>query len=392
MAVDKIAESLDKLRRLREKHGFRAETLIPDLALIGLADDVIDAAEEALNLVTGPRPHRAWAMVRIAFEAAQRLIVLATDDHYIELGTRAWLYYVGKDEALRPEGDPRTALLDRRNTIIDAWALRYPEAKVIVETELGNLRKIRRPDNFLGRDMADAVADAYAKLARIAGTEPRPDAAKVEREAYRVLCRDAHACIRLEPRSLEIDSDGFVEVIRHERAKTETEEGVAAGLGGALGDAITALTFRTAVRDVEKLKRVREAANAHEGHVRPQFRRDFGLYLIERGLAHASQVFTTVELHNIAVLPDTTVSSSTTIGVDGEIYMASFDFKGDCADQILEQLRIAYPALQVPERISGEHRICHLPQPYVVGLVAAVAYFHHNSEDKFAPLLVSKVF
>jgi|ERR1051325_426208 hypothetical protein len=97
MAVDNLTESLDNLRRLRQKHGFRAETLIPDLALIGLADDTIDAAEEALNLVTGPRPHRAWAMVRIAFEAAQRLIVLATDDHYIELGTRAWLYYVGKD-------------------------------------------------------------------------------------------------------------------------------------------------------------------------------------------------------------------------------------------------------------------------------------------------------
>jgi hypothetical protein len=79
------------------------------------------------------------------------------------------------------------------------------------------------------------------------------------------------------------------------------------------------------------------------------------------------------------------------MSVDGEIFMASFDFKGDCADQILELLREAYPGVELPQRVSGEHRICHLPQPYV-GLAAEVAYFHHNDEDKFAPLLVSKIF
>jgi len=83
--------------------------------------------------------------------------------------------------------------------------------------------------------------------------------------------------------------------------------------------------------------------------------------LLEHGLAHASQLFTSVELHNIGVLPDTTVSTSTTMSVDGEIFMASFDFKGDCADQILELLREAYPGVELPERLSGEHRICHFP-------------------------------
>lgn len=49
------------------------------------------------------------------------------------------------------------------------------------------------------------------------------------------------------------------------------------------------------------------------------------------------------------------------MSVDGEIFMASFDFKGDCADQILELLREAYPGVELPERLSGEHRICHFP-------------------------------
>jgi hypothetical protein len=176
-----------------------------------------------------------------------------------------------------------------------AKSLRYPEAKAVVEAELAKLRKIKRLDNFLGQDMAEAVAEAYAKLAALARTEPRSDAAKVEREAYRVLCRDAHACIRLEPKGFNIDSDGFVEVVKHERNKTEMSDGVVAGLGGALGDAVMALTFRIAVRDAAKLNRIRQASNAHEGRVRPQFRRDFGLYLLEHGLAHASQVFTSVD-------------------------------------------------------------------------------------------------
>src|SRR5712671_2765753 len=96
-----LPPSIDGLRRLRQHHGVRAATLLPDLALIGLVDDTIDAAETALDLLEGARPYRAYAMVRVAFEAAQRLLVLATSDDYLHLGTRAWLYYQGKDEALR---------------------------------------------------------------------------------------------------------------------------------------------------------------------------------------------------------------------------------------------------------------------------------------------------
>lgn len=72
--------------------------------------------------------------------------------------------------------------------------------------------------------------------------------------------------------------------------------------------------------------------------------------------------------------------------------MATFDFKAECADQILQQLQDAYPGLALPQRVSGEHRICHLPEPFTATVAASVGYFRHNKEDKFVPLVVTKVF
>ena len=240
MSIEQVAKPLATLRQLRSLHGFRAETLVPDLAFIGLVDNTLEAVEEALQLVAGARPHRAYAMVRVAFEAAQRLLVLATAENYVKVGTRAWLYYVGKDEALRARTNSENVTGDYRDRIIQVWALRYKDAEAVVEAEMRNLRKNKRPDNFLGKDMADAVGAAYGVLAGAAGSNPPPDTVEATRNAYRALCRDTHACLRLEPRRVTIDSDGFVDVVRRERDVTEIEKAVAAGLTSALGEAVMA--------------------------------------------------------------------------------------------------------------------------------------------------------
>ena len=392
MSIQRVAKPLASLRQLRSMHGFRAETLVPDLAFIGLVDDTIEATEEALQLVVGPRPYRAYAMVRVAFEVAQRLLVLATAQDYVHLGTRAWLYYVGKDQSLRTRTDSKNLIEDYRDQIIQSWALRYKDAEAVVEAEMEILRKRKGPDNFLGKDMADAVGDAYAVLARAAGTVPPPNVVEVTRDAYRALCRDTHACLRLEPRGLTIDSDGFVDVVQQERKVNEIEEAVASGLSSALGEAVMAINFRIARRRDANVAAIRSAASEYVGGVREGFRRDFGLYLLEQGLAQATQMFTGIPLFNIGVLPDGTVSSSTTIGVEEEVFMATFDFKGGCGDQILQQVRDAYPDLDLPQRVSGEHRVCHLPEPFLATVAASVGYFRHNKEDKFVPLVVTKVF
>ena len=153
-----------------------------------------------------------------------------------------------------------------------------------------------------------------------------------------------------------------------------------------------AINFRIARRRDANVAAIHSAASEYVGGVREGFRRDFGLYLLEQGLAQATQMFTGIPLFNIGVLPDGTVSSSTTIGVEEEVFMATFDFKGGCADQILQQVRDAYPNLDLPQRVSGEHRVCHLPEPFLLTVAASVGYFRHNKEDKFVPLVVTKVF
>jgi len=385
-----IIGRLDQLRKLRSLHGFRAETLVPDLAFIGLVDDVLDASEEALNLIAGPRPYRAYAMVRIAFEAAQRLLVLATADDYVHLGTRAWLYYVGKDESLGVPTDPKSSN-DSRDQIIETWASRFKEAQEVVTEEMSALKKIKRPDNFLGRDMAEAGATAYAILAKTNHVDCPDDVAGVTRTAYRSLCRDTHACLRLEPRGIRIDSDGFVDVVKREYNTTLIREGVLTGLSSSIGEAIMAVSFRMTQRRKAILEALRSEVAEHPGPSSKQFRRDFGIFLIEEGLAHATQAFTEVSLYNIGVLPDGTVSSSTTIGVKDEIFMATFDFKGEWADKILDLLRRAFPDISLPDRDAGDPSICRLPVPFTATIMASVGYFRHNSHDDFVPLVVSSV-
>jgi len=331
-------------------------------------------------------------MVRIAFEAAQRLLALATAEDYIHLGTRAWLYYVQKDAALAIREGAADATEDQRKNIIEVWSFRFKDAELVVQTELANLRKIKRPDNFLGKDMAEAVRDAYAVFARAANGDSPSDVAEVTRSAYRALCRDTHACLRLEPRGITIDSDGFVDVVKRERNISDIQEGVASGLASALGEAVMAVDFRIAQRRSANLSAIRSAASNHAGNVHEHFRPDFGLFILDQGLAHARQMFPGVQLFHVAVLPDCTVSSSTTLSVDDKVFMATFDFKGACADKILQQLRDAYPDVELPDRVSGKHHICHLPEPFTATVAAEVGNFQHNNEDKFVPLIVTKVF
>lgn len=386
-----IPKLITKLREARALHGFRGETLVPDLAFVGLIDDTIDAAEEALHMVSGPRPHRAYAMVRVAFEAAQRLLVLAATDDYVRLGTRAWLYYVGKDEALQAGRDSVAKVADYRDQIVQTWASRYPNAAAVVAAEMEFVRKIRQPDNFLGRNLATAVGEAHAVIAKVSNHEMPTQVVEATREAYRALCRDAHACMRLELSGMRIDGDGFVDVVEREPDTSQTAAAVAAGLWSSLSEAITSVRFRVARRQEATTAAASRAASEHTGPIEDGFLKDFGLFLLEHNLGVVSQVFPGVVLRHLGILPDGTLSSSTTIGVDDEVYLATFDFKGETARQFLDQLAAAFPHLTIPAH-GEEVVLVNLPDPYEAGLVATVGYFKHNPEDRFVPLLVTELF
>jgi hypothetical protein len=169
--VESIVALIADIKRLRAQHGFRARTLVPDLALLGLSDDLVDSSEAALEVLAGSHPYRAYMMARVAFEAAQRLLVLATAGDFIRLATRAWLFYQEKDGNLegRAGSEPSTSAKDQ---ILSLWEKYYADARALVEEECHFLERTQRPDNFLRRNLAAEVETAYVTLAesqRISG-------------------------------------------------------------------------------------------------------------------------------------------------------------------------------------------------------------------------------
>lgn len=242
--LDEVRDQIESLRRLRAEHGFQARHLVPDLAFVGLIDEAIDGAEAAFLLVSSPQPHRAYSMVRVVFEATQRLLVIATAPDYVRLGTRAWLYYQVRDARMRSGEDRELGKSHRQ--ILQIWADHFPESTQIVEEELAVVRKIRKPDNFLGSDLALAVTESYPILF---GTEVPKEIAQANRDIFWSLSRETHSSLRLEPSALRINPDGSVEVKRRARDADETIQGVVESLRASLAEALLAVHHRLKMRD-----------------------------------------------------------------------------------------------------------------------------------------------
>jgi hypothetical protein len=69
--------------------------------MLGLAADVLETAEAVHHTAETGLPHKAFSNARLAFEAAQNLLVLATHEDYQHAGTRAWVYFEHKTASWR---------------------------------------------------------------------------------------------------------------------------------------------------------------------------------------------------------------------------------------------------------------------------------------------------
>lgn len=386
----KVSKQLKDLRRLRGYHGFRAETLVPDLALIGLVDDIIDAVETAIQLLQGDKPHRAYSMARVAFEAAQRLLVLGTSENYLRLGTRAWLYYQIKDEILGSVDD--AAEETARKQIIAAWENRFPTASEIVLSESENLiqqKKQRSPDNFLGMNMGDAVNKAYEIITAITKGCLPEDSVEINRKVYQSLCREAHACVRLEPRDIRIDADGFVEVEERIRERALVEEGVFVSLQTSLSEAIVAVEFRLMRRHLDHITQIRKTAiKTSTTDLPPSYLSDFGMYLVEHGTGGMSLIFPGVPLAHFRELPDGTLSSSVATGIPTEAYLATFDFKGTVRTKLIAKLQEEFPDSGIGALKGNQSMQIDLPSPLYLNITATIGNIQKNGYEQFVPLVV----
>ena len=109
-----------------------------------------------------------YPLVRTAFESAQRIVALATDDDYLRVGTRAWLYYQHKDAAVSRKTDVEKAERWLDGVVLrmrDIWTQHNGAAAELLASETAWLKengkkRPRPPDNFMGRDSCRRRAGA----------------------------------------------------------------------------------------------------------------------------------------------------------------------------------------------------------------------------------------
>jgi hypothetical protein len=384
---DHLKNLFETLKQLRLQYGFRAETLVPDIVFIGLVDDCIDAGQTALELIKSPRPYRAYSMVRVAFEASQRLLPLATSSDYIRLGTRAWLYYKQKDGIIR--GIDKDSIGPAAEQILNTWANYYPSAHQIALEELAVLNNQKGPDNFLGRNLAEVTTESYLILAQERGSSASSDSAEINRKFYATLSRDTHACLRLDLSELRVDSDGFIEVKERPRDPKEVARNVIVGLGAIFTETIAAIKYRISKRRQANATHLITTLGESHTDLLDGYFNDLGKYLVLQGFGGES-VFPDVPIGRIAELQDGTLSTSLVVGFGTEAKMATFDFKGHARQAMLAIISEEFPDVIISNEQNTLHYI-DLPKPISVIIKAELGCEKQTGTESFVPFIVTQV-
>jgi hypothetical protein len=385
--TDQVDKFLDTLQKLRVEYSFRAETLIPDIAFVGLIDDCLDAGKTALELLESPRPYRAYSMVRVAFEANQRLLPLATSPDYVRLGTRAWLYYIKKDD-FNKEID-KNALGPAAEQLVNIWSKYYHQAQQLAQEELAKLVKQKGPDNFLGRNLADVATECYSILALEKGNTVPSDSTDINRKFYASLSRDTHTCLRLEPDQLRIDADGFIEVKERPRDPKDIARNVITGLGVIFIETIAAINYRISKRRQENTEYMMSSLGNFHTELPNDYIPDLGLYLAQQGFKGVSY-FYEVPIGRIAELPDGTLSTKLGNGYGPDARLATFDFKGQAREVMLKIIFEIFPAI-VFTKTENEPSYVELPKPIPVTIKAELGKEQKTEQESVVPFIVIEV-
>lgn len=383
---------LFELTTLREGFEIRADLLPADLALLGLLDDLLDASTVAIQFAD-KSIRTVYPLVRTAFEASQRIVALATDDDYLRLGTRAWLYYQHKDASVRrkTEAEKADQWLDATvSRMRDIWTPHNEKANELLTREDACLmdlakKKGRLPDNFTGRDLADVVQDCYKK---IYGPDVPRDLKQLNRGIYSALSRDSHARLRVEPAALTIQPNGTVRVIPHRVDETAKRRTLLHCLESSLKEAQSAISYLLDARrraDVEKLRSL--AARAAVSDLLPGFSPDLGLRLAQLGGAKTVFHFRNVPILKLGVLPNGIACWSANIVLADREYIATFDVPALLRSDLARAVGVS-PATFSPTREIVKHNVAGSP---TVSLECTLGEVQHNGNETFVPLIVTRL-
>lgn len=391
---DAVALKLEHLNYMREAFVMRAALLPADLALLGLLDDTLDAASTVVQLCRDNRPITAFPLARRAFEATQRVIVLATEEDYVRVGTRAWLYCVRKDMRIvkfaRGVDEAQEWYESALRQLQGIWSSHNSEAEMILREEnrrLDAFQKNRRPDNFMGEELAEVVQTRYPKLVPASG-KPVPEIQTLNRAIYAGLSGESHARLRLDPAGLQIFGDGTVRVMPRKVDLRAKQEIVLGFLDTSLAEATAALEYLLKERDQQQRDETQHEANRlAQEPLPPKFESDLGLHLMGSGGATTTFHFPSAPAQKLGILPEGTVTWSTGIKFGDKGFVVTFEVPPPLVAELAAALGIGPLEL----RPAAELRKHTLAEPTFIQLVCRLGQIQKNAVEAFVPLIATRV-
>lgn len=390
---DGASTALERISVLRSRLAIRADTLPADLALAGLLDDLLGAATAAMAMVADQSTAVAYPLTRIAFEAAQRAIVLATDEHYLSVGTRAWLYYHRKDAGIMRRTDPEAAArwYDQAVTQLrDMWTPYNGAADETLRAEnalLEEHERKRRTDNFMGQDLAEVIDGRYPLF--LGQTDvPLAEMKKLNRGIYAGLSRESHARMRVEAAAFVVSGDGTVQVVPRSIDETGRRQTLLGCLEASLNEAAGALSYFFERRQRLRAERMQRIAKAVPvAPLRPGFKPDLGLQLARIGGGRTTFHFLAVPIFKLGILPDGSVRWCANVDFGDEEYMATFDVPASLRDGLAECIGLSPDTLRPSDRLA----LHALQGPPHIGVECVLGDLEQPADEAFVPLTIKRV-
>jgi len=385
-----VRSEFERIRALRQRLRIRADSLPADLALAGLLDDLVATVATVLTLPT-ESTSVLYPLARIAFEDAQRIVALATDDDYLRVGTRAWLYYQRKDSSVFTKTDRQTAA-DRLRTTVDQmremWAPYCPEADALLSSEATWLDKHFRkpPDNFLGRDLAEVVQERHARVFNAAESLPA-EVLSLNKGIYSALSRESHARLRLEPAAFIFGRDGTVEVLPRPIDEAGRRDTLRSCITMSLTEATGALSYRLSIRERDDVATRQAIASQILEALPPGFKPDLGLHLTRQGGSATTFHFLEVPIYKLGVLPEGLACWSAGIVIGDQAFIATFDVPATGLPDLAAAIGVPPQTL----RPSAELVKHVLDGPPRVNVECRLGEVQRNIDQAFVPLVVRRV-
>jgi hypothetical protein len=247
---------IKELIKASEYFKLRKGSAVADLMLWGFARDAIENATAVSCLLEyNPFVHLSYANARSIFETAQNSCCLSTHDKYKDAGFKAWFYFLNKDrdwvQKFISNGFEHMGYVtgedwlhnETKNLAKKIAKFSSKEAEdLLIEFESHRVIKQNRPDNWLGKNMANAQAESYKKLSPSLTNAKITEIMEINRTIYARISREVHAGMNFHQiRIAKFEEYGLMH--HPERNNELLKDSVILLIESSLDEIITALNY-----------------------------------------------------------------------------------------------------------------------------------------------------